>query len=71
MKSLTVPLITILIASIGSAVAANLPAIIPQPVKLQQQTGVFELRSGASIIADEASHAAGEQLAEGAGLDFP
>ncbi|MEK7780772.1 MAG: beta-N-acetylhexosaminidase [Verrucomicrobiota bacterium] len=64
MKSLAISLFAIFIASCGSVVAANLPSIIPQPQSLTPMEGVFQLRFGARVIVDDASHAAGEQLAE-------
>ncbi len=62
MKFLTVPLITILVASFGSTLAVNLPAIIPLPVKLQQQDGMFQLRPDTRIAFSEGVKTEGEAL---------
>lgn len=46
------------------AVSMPMPAIIPQPLKLEQCEGSFQLQRSTRIVVDESSRATGEYLAE-------
>jgi len=61
MKSQIIAIIQLLLA--GTAFAANPPAIIPEPQKMELGDGTFTLEPGTRIYVDLASHQTGEFLA--------